>query len=253
MTVRRPAAALAGLALAAGLAFAPPPARAAGEAAGAPGSAEAADADQAARYRRLLEQAWGPETPERLETYLGIRERLKPLFEQYGDGIMQWALREASTRPVMVQAQFGVLQLRHALNAELERTGLHDDDYLRLTLLVYGRWLRSVRDEDPPEKNTLRALQEMEVGLSRRLANNPPEGAAERKKLQGRLASVSFQARYIAPFALLDKAATLARIDAATRGWLEAHRARIEALDFGPLDTAAPPRTRPEAPPRPAG
>jgi hypothetical protein len=205
---------------------------------------DASGPDQSARYRRLLGEAWGPEPPERLDTYLGIREKLKPVFMQFGEGIIQWALREASTRPVVLQAQFGVVQLRRALDDELTRTGLTDDDFLRLTILVYGRWLRAVRADDPAEKSTLRALQELEVGLSRRLANNPPDDRDERRKLEDRLASVRFQARYIAPFGLLDKEATLGRIDPGTKAWLEAHRARIEETDFGAFDTAAPPRPK---------
>jgi hypothetical protein len=44
----------------------------------------------------------------------------------------------------------------------------------------------------------------------------------------------------------MDKKATLEAIDPATRGWLEAHRKQVEALDWLYFDTAPPPRSEPK-------
>ncbi len=211
-----------------------------------PGAAPS-DEDPARRTARLLATAWGPESPAGLEKYLAIRKELKPLYDRYQEGIVQWSLREASTRPALTVALFGVMQLRRTLDEQLKKTGLTDEDYARMTMVVYGRWLRAVRSEDPPEKRPVRALQELAVGIERHLANNPPAEPADRKRLEERLAAVRFQLRYVAPFGLMDKAQTLAKLDKGTVGWLEQHRKEVEDLDMRLFDTAAPPRLRPEA------
>ena len=189
-----------------------------------------------------LERAWGPESPEILEKYLEVREELKPIYEEYEDGIQQWALRELGTRPTFGPSLLGMLRMRRERDRLLEEKGLSLPDWERLTILVYGRWLRAVRPDPPPEKRLVRVLGELEVGLSRRLANDPPEDPRERKKLEERLAAVRHQRRCLVPFGEMDKEATLAAIDPATRAWLEDHRDRIEAVDFRLLDTAPPPR-----------
>lgn len=220
------------------LAIAVPAGRAAGPRDAAPRS------NVAAHYVELLDRAWGPEPPERLAQFLEARRAIQPVYARYRDGIAQWALREASTRPLGYASIIGVLELRKALDAELARLGLSEDDYTRLAMLVYGRWLRAVRTEPAPEVHLLRSLQEIGVGLERQLKNHPPDDAATRAKLEDRLASVRFQARHVAVFALPAKAEVLARIDGATRQWLEAHRAEVEAVDFDLFDTAAPPRPK---------
>lgn len=205
-----------------------------------------ADEDPARRTARLMATAWGPESPAALEKYLAIRKELKPIYDRYQEGVVQWSLREAATRPSLTVALFGVMQLRRTLDEQLKKTGLTDEDYARMTMVVYGRWLRAVRTEDPPEKRPTRALQELAIGLERHLANNPPADEAERKKLEDHLAAVKFQVRYVAPYGLMDKAQTLAKLDKATVSWLEQHRADVEAVDMRLFDTAAPPRQRAE-------
>jgi hypothetical protein len=214
----------------------------------APGCRRPAPAAESPRTRsaRLFETAWGPESPDALGKYLEVRRALKPVFDRNAEAATQWAMREAGTRPLLLPSLFGVAQLRRTLDESLAKTGLSNDDYMRMTLLVYGRWLRSVRDEKPPEANVLRVLQEIALGTERHLAAHPPADAVEREKLSERLESARFQARYVAPIATADRAATLARIDKPTAQWLEAHRKEIEDLDFGLFDTAAPPRDRPE-------
>lgn len=219
----------------------------------APGSSRSnLSDDPAERHRQLFEQAWGPEDPERLTAYLEAKAQIEPRFRQYEDALRQYSLREVSTQPLFGPAMLGANLLRRDLDTALEAHGLSFADYQRLTILIYGRWLRSVREEDPPEVRIVRVLQELELGLTRRLENNPPEGQ-DRAKLEARLASVSHQRLFLSPYATQDKEAVLARIDAGTRGWLEANRAKIEALDFDTFDTMAPPRTKPEKPGPPPG
>lgn len=202
--------------------------------------------DPAARWVALLDRAWGPESPATLQTYLGVRRALKPLVERHAEGIEQWSLREVSTRPLLGQAVLGVAMVRKSLDEELKTARLDLDDYTRLTLLVYGRWLRAVRPDPLPEARVLRTLQEVQIGLERQLAANPPEQPSEKRRLEERLAAVAFQARYLAPLATADKTKTLTSIDKETAAWLEAHRKDIEDLDFGLFDTAVPPRPRPK-------
>jgi hypothetical protein len=211
-----------------------------------------ADETPAVRAARMFETAWGPERPDVLAKYLEVRRALKPVFERNAEAATQWALREASTRPMLLPAMFGVAQLRRTLDESLARTGLGSDDYMRLPLLVYGRWLRADRDEDPPETRVLRTLQEVALGSERHLRAHPPADPVERGKLAERFEAARFQARYVAPIAAMDRAATLARIDRPTAQWLEAHRKEIEELDFGLFDTAAPPRDRPQKKTAPA-
>ncbi len=196
-----------------------------------------------------LDRAWGPESPETLEKYLEVREALAPIYRQYEEGIQQWALRELGTRPTFGPSLLGMLRMRRERDRLLQEKGLSLPDWERLTILVYGRWLRAVRPDPPPEKRLVRVLGELEVGLARHLRNNPPEDPRERARLRERLAAVRHQRRCLAPFGEMDKAAVLARIDPATRKWLEDHRERIEAVDFRLLDTAPPPRKK-SAPPQ---
>jgi hypothetical protein len=208
---------------------------------GAEASEQASAAEQ---YQELLDSAWGPASPQELEAYLSVREALLPIFEKYADGIVQWALREAGTRPMFGKGLMGVFRMRGEIDDQLENQPLDFGDYRRLTVLVYGRWLRAVREEAPPERSVARALQELELGLSRQLENNPPEDERERAQLADRLAAVRHHLRFIRHFAFSeqDKREILERIDAATREWLGAHRERVASLDFGVFDTAPPSR-----------
>ena len=201
--------------------------------------------DDAARREVLLQVAWGPEQPDVLERYLKVRERIAPRFRKFETGLTQYALREAATRPVLGKALLGATLLRKDLELALEENELTFPDYERLTILVYGRWLRAVRGETPPERRIARVLQELEVGIARHLENNPPDKEQERERLADRLASVRHQLRFIAPFALMKPDETLAAIDPSTRQWLEDNRERIEELAFGVFDTMPPPRHRP--------
>lgn len=209
------------------------------------------------RYRVLLRTAWGPETPENLEKFLEIRQALSKLVfdSRYQNGIQQWALREAGTMPSFGPALFGVISMRRETDGMLKERDLQMSDFQRMTMLVYGRWLRAVRDEPPAENKLLRALLELEVGLERHLERNPPEEAKERAKLEDRLAAVKHQLEYLRPFVMDEemKKQVLARIDAGTREWLEAHREQIESLDFRFFDTAPPPRPRARKAPAPEG
>jgi hypothetical protein len=197
------------------------------------------------RAWKLMNAAWGPEETEVLQKYLEIRTELKPVFETHREGLTNHALREASVRPTIGAGVIGLLEMKNALEKLLREKGLTIDDYLRLTCLVYGRWLRAVRSDDPPERRVVRMLQELEFALSRRLRQNPPESPAERSKLEDRLDAVRYQLKFVAPFGLIDRAAVLARIDAGTKAWLESKRAQLEAADFGVFDTAAPERVKP--------
>ncbi|GAB4224219.1 MAG: hypothetical protein Kow0062_25620 [Acidobacteriota bacterium] len=208
--------------------------------------------DDTARREILLRRAWGPEPPDVLERYLAVREQIAPRFRKYETGLTQMALREASSRAMFGKAVLGAALMRKDLDRALEQAGLTFADWERLTILVYGRWLRAVRGTDPPERRVARILQELEVAIARHLENAPPADPDERRALEDRLASVRHQLRFTAPFALLDPERTLAAIDPDTRRWLEEHRERIESLDFGVFDTMAPPRDRPRPAP-PAG
>ncbi|MDQ7006940.1 MAG: hypothetical protein Q9Q40_06885 [Acidobacteriota bacterium] len=196
----------------------------------------------------LLAQAWGPETPERLEHFLEVRESISHLVfdRRYQIGIQQWALREAGTMPSFGPALFGVLSMRRETDQRLAERGLTMSDFLRMTILVYGRWLRAVREGPPPEVDVIRALQELEVGLERHLANNPPEKAGDLERLEQRLLAVRHQLRFLRPYNMDEafKKRVLERIDPATRRWLEEHRERIEAVDFRYFDTAPPAREK---------
>ncbi len=206
--------------------------------------------DDTARREILLQVAWGPEQPDVLERYIAVREQIAPRFRKFETGLTQYALREAATRPVLGKALLGATLLRKDLETALKENELTFSDYERLTILVYGRWLRAVRGETPPEQRIARVLQELEVSIARHLENNPPEKRQERERLADRLASVRHQLRFIAPFALMKPDETLAAIDPATKQWLEEHRERIEELEFGVFDTMPPPRKRPvPAPP----
>lgn len=195
-----------------------------------------------------MNRAWGPESPETLQKYLEVRQALKPVYAANADGLEQHSLREASTRPILIAALKGLLDMRRQADTQVEARGLTLEDYQRLTILVYGRWLRAVRSQDPPEKRLTRVLQELEVAVSRRLERNPPVAANELKGEQARLASIRHQLRFVAPYGIADKTATLARLDTATKAWLEQHRAEIQECDFRLFDTAAPERVRPQPP-----
>lgn len=201
-----------------------------------------------ARHEALLNQAWGPESAQDLQKYLDLRRELKDTYDQFQDGIQQWSLREAGTAPLFGPAVLGVMNLRRRLDELLPKYGLTFEDYQRLTFLVYGRWVRAVADDPPPERRILRSLREMEIGVERTLAHNPPENETERLALENRLASIRHQARCVEPFGRMDKAATLERIDPETRVWMDEHREEIQKLSFGYFDTAAPPREETAAP-----
>jgi hypothetical protein len=231
-----------GLLIAAGVGTAPVVAQT-----GADATADAsAQKPPAEKYRALLDEAWGPEPPHQLESYLEIREELLPIFKKYADGIVQWSLREAGTRPMFAPALLGVYRIRARIDEMVEERSLDFEDYRRMTILVYGRWLRAARESAPPERAVARALQELEVGLARRLDNNPPEDERERHQVADRLEAVRHHLRFIRHFAFSeeDKQKVLERIDPETREWLEAHRERIESYDFGVFDTAPPSRER---------
>jgi len=197
-------------------------------------------------FRQLLVEAWGPETPETLEAFLKVREGIQESYLKHEVPIQQWALREASTMPTIGPSIFAVLNIAREVRDLCEEHGLSYRDYQRLTYLVYGRWLRAVREEKPREALLVRVLQELEIGLARRIDNNPPEDERELQKLHTRLASVRHQIEFVQPFAFKDKQAVLEHIDPVTKTWLEQERERIEGLDFRFFDTAPPPRDREE-------
>lgn len=199
-------------------------------------------ADPVSRYEALLNQAWGPESPAVLDKYLAVRKALQPKYQQFEEAMTQHSLRELSTRPLIGAALFALVTMRRDADKLLKEQQLSFDDYQRLTILVYGRWLRATRQEDPPEKRMVRSLQELQVALERRLANQPPTDADALNGLNERIASVRHQLHFTIPFGLMDKSATLAAIDPGTRNWLDEHRQEIEALDFRLFDTATPER-----------
>ncbi len=200
--------------------------------------------DPAARHEAIARTAWGPESPETLEKYLASRSALDPVYRNYEDGIQNWALREAATGRAFGPALIGVGSMSRKIETEAASRGLTSDDYQRLTVLVFGRWLRATRDGPIPEERVVRTLKEIEVGLARQLANaaTSDDVSIDTAALEARLASVRHQAKFLEPYATMDKAATLEAIDPATRAWLEQHRKQIEALDWFYFDTIGPPR-----------
>lgn len=221
------------------------PVQALAQAEGSPSGDGTAEKTAAERYEEWLAGAWGPAPPEKLEAFLEVREALLPIFEKYSDGIVQWALREAGTQPMFGPGLMGVFRMRREIDDQLADKPIDFADYRQLTILVYGRWLRSVREDAPPERAVARALKELEVGLSRQLENNPPEDEDQRSRISDRLDAVRHHLRFIRHFAFSeeDKREILERIDPQTREWLSAHRERIESLDFGVFDTAPPSRS----------
>lgn len=206
--------------------------------------------DLTARHFALLDQAWGPESPETLQRFLEVRKEMKDYYDRYREGIQQWALREASTTPTYGQTVLGLMAMRQRVDEVLPQHQLTFDDFQRLTFLVYGRWLRAVQEGPPPERRVLRILREMEIGVDRTLAQNPPANPKELSVLETRLASIRHQAKCIEPFGRMDKLKTLDRLDPDTKIWLEAHRQEVEELSFGFFDTAAPPREEEKGPPK---
>lgn len=200
--------------------------------------------DPEARYEAIAASAWGPESPEALARYLETRQVLKPSYDGYREGIQNWALREASTGRAFGPTLLGVAAMRKKLDDEAAKRGLTFDDYQRMTILVYGRWLRASRPGPLPEEGVVRTLKEMEVGLGRQLDKAAASGdvSIDTAAIQARIDSIRHQLRFLEPYATMDKEATLAAIDPATRGWLEEHRKEIEELDWLYFDTAPPPR-----------
>ncbi|RMG47543.1 MAG: hypothetical protein D6718_03425 [Acidobacteria bacterium] len=195
---------------------------------------------------RLIDASFDPAAPEELEKFLEIRKALQPYYKEHSFDLTQWALREAGTIP-MWGSLLRVTVMRKKLDELLEQHGLSFEQYMRLTFLVYGRWLRAVSDRPSPEAKLVRELAELAVGLQRHLANNPPEDPKARDRLQERLAAVRHQIAFVAPFAYetaAQKKAVLDRLDPATVAWLEEHREEIERCDFGVFDTAPPPRDK---------
>jgi len=193
------------------------------------------------RQAAILARAWGPESPDTLEKYLEARGALAELYERQRDALQNWALREAATAMSLTGAVIGVSSMRRKAEQEMQRRGLNFDDFQRLTALVYIRWLRASRPGDPPEKPLVRALREIEVGISRQIDLVSGDPSADVERLERRLTSIRQQAGYLEPIAMMDKTATLERIDPSTRQWLEAHREQIEKLDWIYFDTAPPP------------
>jgi hypothetical protein len=200
--------------------------------------------DPTARHEAIARAAWGPESPETLQKYLESRAALDPIYRNYEDGIQNWALREAATGRVFGPTLIGVASMRKRIDDEAGQRGLTFDDYQRLTILVYGRWLRATRDPPVPEERVVRTLKEIEVGLARQLENaaHSDDVSIDTAALEARLASVRHQAKYLEPYATMDRQATLDAIDPATRAWLGEHRAEIEKLDWAYFDTVPPPR-----------
>lgn len=199
-------------------------------------------AGSAERRLALFDEAWGPESPEVLEKYLAVRQALQPRMTEYAGNVTQYALREASTHSALAPILMSVTLVRKKLEDALQAQGLEFDDYQRLTILVYGRWLRATSDSEPPEARVVRTLQEIEIGLSRQIAHGNFASEEERKEAETRHASVLHQARFLAPYAFMDKEAVLAGLDAGTVAWLESHRADFEEVDYGIFDTMAPQR-----------
>lgn len=204
--------------------------------------------DPGARHEAIAAAAWGPESADTLQKYLASRRALDETYRRYEDGIQSWSLREAATGRIFGPALIGVASMRKQVDAEAATRGLTFDDYQRLTILVYGRWLRSTRDGPIPEERVVRTLKELEVGLARQLANAAASGdpSIDTAALESRLASVRHQVKYLEPYATMDKPATLEAIEPATRAWLDQHRAEIEALDWTFFDTVPPPRAAPK-------
>ena len=203
-----------------------------------------ADAGSSSAEHRLalFEKAWGPESPETLEKYLAVRQAIQQRMEEYSGNVTQYALREASTHSALAPILMSVTLVRKGLEDALQAQGLEFDDYQRLTIMVYGRWMRASSEADAPEVRIVRTLQEIEVGLSRQIANGNFVDDDERELVESRHASVRHQARFLAPFAFMDKETVLAGLDAGTVAWLEERRADFEAVDYGIFDTMAPQR-----------
>lgn len=204
--------------------------------------------DPVARHEAIAATAWGPESAEALQAFLESKRALKPTYDDYEDGIQNWSLREAATGRVFGPSLIGVVSMRKRLDDEAAKRGLTFDDFQRLTILVYGRWLRASRPGPVPEEGVVRTLKEMEVGLTRQLAlaSSSDDISIDIAAIRSRLDSIRHQLRFLEPYATMDKEATLAAIDPATRSWLEQHRQEVEALDWRFFDTAPPPRPDPK-------
>ena len=155
--------------------------------------------DPVARHEALAAVAWGPESPEELTKYLECRSALKETYDNHQDVIQNWALREAATGRVFGPALLGVVTMRKNVDTEAAKRGLTFDDFQRMTILVYGRWLRASRPGPVPEAGVVRTLKEMEVGLTRQLALAAASGdvSIDTAALQARLDSVRHQARFL--------------------------------------------------------
>jgi hypothetical protein len=204
--------------------------------------------DPVARHEAIAAIAWGPESPEALQKFLDSKQALKATYDNYEDGIQNWSLREAATGRAFGPTLIGVASMRKRLDGEAAKRGLTVDDLQRMTILVYGRWLRASRPGPVPEEGVVRTLKEMEVGLTRQLAKAAASGdvSIDTAAIQARIDSIRHQVKFLEPYATMDKKATLEAIDPATRGWLEAHRKEVEALDWLYFDTAPPPRSEPK-------
>lgn len=204
--------------------------------------------DPVARHEAIAAAAWGPESPEALQKYFESRRALKATYDDYEDGIQNWALREAATGRVFGPTLIGVASMRKRVDDEAARRGLTFDDFQRMTILIYGRWLRASRPGPVPEEGVVRTLKEMEVGLTRQLALAAASGdiSIDTAALQARIDSIRHQVKFLEPYATMDKKATLDAIDPATRAWLEEHRKEVEDLDWLYFDTAPPPRSEPK-------
>ncbi len=203
--------------------------------------------DPAARHEAIAARAWGPESPEALQKFLESKQALRESYESYQDGIQNWALREAATGRSLGPSLIGVASMRKRLEEEAAKRGLSADDYQRLSIVVFGRWLRASRPGPPPEAKVVRTLKEMEVGLTRQLDNAAASSdiSIDTAALQKRLESIRHQLRFLEPYATMDKDATLAAIDSSTRAWLEEHRKEVEELDWVYFDTVPPARGEP--------
>lgn len=210
--------------------------------------------DAAAKYFRVLDSAWGPETPQNLEKFLAVREGLLPIYQSHANWINELALRHAGGGALNADGMLGLVLMSKEMEQQLTKQGLTDEEFSRMTMLVYGRWLRASSSAPLVETKALRSLQEQQEVIKRRLANNPPTDPQEMKALKRRLDGINYQIPFMAVWGLMDKKATLARIDPATAKWLTEHRSEIERLSFGDLDTAGPTppgeEKKPAAPPK---
>lgn len=192
-------------------------------------------------FWQTLEDAWGPESPEILEKYLAARESCVETYQDFEIQITNWSMGEIGSSGRASLAALSVARFQSEIDKALEAQGLSKSDYYRLTTLVYGRWLRSVRDVPPREIRMVRVLQELLVAASRiqqRAERNGEVRVAESAAQDVDL--ISKRIERLHPFAITDKAGVLSRIDAGTREWLAEHRDRIEAASFGVFDTVPP-------------